>query len=224
MAEKKTKRTAEDLELSDNIHYNFYYWGPLLMKFKVSDSLCDKMLHRAEKLTIKEDNATTELVATTEKELNFKNEDTQFFADQTSKIFNTYLKYQIKDWLDYNQIGKTASQKKKGLSTRGLWINYMEKNDFNPIHEHFGDLSFVLFCDVPNEIKIENQKNKTRSSGAGSLSFLYGDGMPEYVCSQNFMPEKGDFFIFPSKLQHYVHPFKSDVTRISIAGNMDYMY
>lgn len=220
MTDKKLQ--PEDLELSDNINYNFYYWGPLLMKFKVSDSLCDEMLHRAEKLTTKEDDARAALVATIKKEYNYRAEDKDYFAKQTSKIFNTYVEYMHKSWLNWNQIKKNPKVNK--LTTRGLWINHMKKHDFNPIHEHFGDLSFVLFCDVPEELKIENQKNITRSSGAGSLSFLYGDGMPGYICSHSFLPEKGDFFIFPAKLQHWVHPFTSDITRISVAGNMDFHY
>ena len=56
---------------------------------------------------------------------------------------------------------------------------------------------------------------------------------PEYVLSaiwinyqkqgetyQSFFPEEGDIFIFPAWLKHWVAPFKSDVTRISVSGNV----
>ena len=33
-------------------------------------------------------------------------------------------------------------------------------------------------------------------------------------------PQTGDFFMFPALLQHWVCPFKSKVTRISVSGNM----
>ena len=33
-------------------------------------------------------------------------------------------------------------------------------------------------------------------------------------------PQPGDFFMFPALLQHWVCPFKSKVTRISVSGNM----
>ena len=214
MINEKTK--PEDLELSNNIEFKFYYWGPLLMKFKVSDSLCDELLRRSNKLTMKEDDARSTLVSTIEKELSFRDEDKEYFVTNTSKIFNTYLDHLNKKWQN--------NKKVKTLFMKGLWINFMKKNDFNPLHEHSGDLSFVLFCDVPDELKIENKKNITQSEGAGSLCFTYGDGMPDYICQQSFLPEKGDFFIFPAKLQHWVHPFKSDITRISVAGNMEFQY
>jgi hypothetical protein len=34
-------------------------------------------------------------------------------------------------------------------------------------------------------------------------------------------PKTGDFFVFPAKLHHTVAPFKSDVTRISVSGNLE---
>ena len=34
-------------------------------------------------------------------------------------------------------------------------------------------------------------------------------------------PEVGDMFIFPAALKHWVIPFKSDVVRVSVSGNVD---
>ena len=34
------------------------------------------------------------------------------------------------------------------------------------------------------------------------------------------MPEENDMFIFPAWLKHYVAPYKSKVTRISVSGNV----
>jgi hypothetical protein len=33
------------------------------------------------------------------------------------------------------------------------------------------------------------------------------------------MPEEGDMYIFPAWLKHWVAPYKSDCTRISVSGN-----
>jgi hypothetical protein len=33
-------------------------------------------------------------------------------------------------------------------------------------------------------------------------------------------PKEGDMFIFPAWMKHYVAPFYSDVTRISVSGNV----
>ena len=36
----------------------------------------------------------------------------------------------------------------------------------------------------------------------------------------SFFPEEGDMFIFPAWLKHWVAPFKSKCTRISVSGNV----
>ena len=36
----------------------------------------------------------------------------------------------------------------------------------------------------------------------------------------SFMPEENDMFIFPAWLKHYVAPYKSNCTRISVSGNV----
>ena len=35
----------------------------------------------------------------------------------------------------------------------------------------------------------------------------------------SFMPQENDCFVFPSWLKHWVAPYKSDCTRISVSGN-----
>ena len=101
-----------------------------------------------------------------------------------------------------------------------LWINYMKKNEFNPPHDHSDALSFVIFLKVPEEI-IEEQKNyKGNSGGPGSLGFIYGEGNRQAITYQSHFPEENDLFIFPAWLKHFVAPFKSDVQRISVSGNI----
>lgn len=204
------------------IDFKFFNWGPLLIKFKVSDNICDELMRRAEKLIIEKDDARINLVANIEKSLTFRDEDKNYFVTNTEKIFNTYLDHRNSQWV--TNPGISNKKPIKQLFMNALWINYMKKNDFSPPHEHYGDLSFVLFCDVPDELRKEYKNNITTSSGPGTLNFNYGDGLPQYINSNSFFPEKGDFFIFPSRLQHWVHPFKSDITRISIAGNMEFQY
>lgn len=218
-------------ELQDDPAFNFYYWGPLLMKFKVSDYLCDEMMKRAESLTIEKNDARHTLAADIQKELSYTPDDKQFFVERTNKVFMRYMRYGRENWFKPNENrAKNPSNKKlghfdaKSITLNGLWINYMRAGEYNPPHEHDSDLSFVMFTQVPEEIAIENKSNITTSAGPGMLNFLYGEGMPGYAGRQSFMPTKGDFFIFPAKLLHFVAPFKSDVTRISIAGNLEFAY
>ena len=61
---------------------------------------------------------------------------------------------------------------------------------------------------------------KKYGPGPGSLSFLYGDGNRQSITYQSVKPEDRDIFIFPAWIKHYVAPFYSDVTRISVSGNI----
>jgi hypothetical protein len=53
-----------------------------------------------------------------------------------------------------------------------LWVNFMKKHEYNPPHDHADQLSFVIFLDVPKEIKEEAKAFKGQSGGPGSLSFV----------------------------------------------------
>ena len=102
-----------------------------------------------------------------------------------------------------------------------LWINYMKAGDFNPPHDHSGDLSFVIFPKIPPELLEENKKFTGTLQGPGGISFMWGDSVNHMAISLvHQMPKENDIYIFPAGLRHWVFPFKSDVTRISVSGNI----
>ena len=101
-----------------------------------------------------------------------------------------------------------------------MWINYMKAGDFNPPHSHGADLSFVAFPDVPLEISRECAAFKGTMRGPGGISWTYGDGDRTCISVVHQLPMTGDLYIFPASLKHYVFPFKSPVTRVSISGNI----
>ena len=49
----------------------------------------------------------------------------------------------------------------------------MKAGDFNPLHTHGGDYSFVLFLDVPKQLKKEQEAFKGTSSKPGALMFEF---------------------------------------------------
>ncbi len=78
----------------------------------------------------------------------------------------------------------------------------------------------------PEEIKKENktERYEHNNTGPGMIQFLLGPQMDFCVQSVGFMPKVGDIVIFPAWLPHYVNDFKSDVERISVSGNLNFMY
>ena len=120
----------------------------------------------------------------------------------------------------YQKWRNEAYKQKPEYLLNSLWINYMKKNEFNPPHDHSDALSFVIFLKVPEEI-LEEQKNyEGNSGGPGSLGFIYGEGNRQAITYQSITPRERDMFIFPAWVKHYVAPFYSDVTRISVSGNI----
>ena len=103
------------------------------------------------------------------------------------------------------------------------WINYMKAGDFNPPHNHDGILSFVLFLQIPDELKKEHKEFKGTSIGPGGIEFRINVVKKQghfSIDNHSFFPSEGEIFIFPAHLEHWVYPFKSKVTRISVSGNL----
>ena len=83
-------------------------------------------------------------------------------------------------------------------------------------------MSFVYFPKVPEELKTEWHRYKGTGSGPGKLEFSYGEKQNMIVTGHEFLPETNDLFIFPSSLKHFVYPYKSNVERVSISGNINF--
>src|SRR5210317_1168257 len=65
---------------------------------------------------------------------------------------------QINDLLNIQHDRRQLRQGNLRLDT--LWINFSQKHDFNPPHNHTGVLSFVIFCKIPQEIfKVQADSN-----------------------------------------------------------------
>ena len=99
----------------------------------------------------------------------------------------------------------------------------MKAGEWNPAHNHTGDISCVTYLQVPDVIKEENNSNessnKSNTPSAGKLEFQYGDNIGYCNTGLMFAPEEKDIYIFPAKLLHLVYPFKSKTERISVSVN-----
>jgi len=96
-----------------------------------------------------------------------------------------------------------------------LWLNCQVAGDYNPVHVHSGDFSGVLYLKVPKQID--------GSDHGGSICFhgpeafdptKFRMGMVQY-----FVPESGQYYVFPAWQPHSVMPFKGEGERWSIAFN-----
>mgnify|MGYP003152986839 FL=1 len=192
----------------NQIKYGILHWGPCIVKTQVDQATLDLLLSEGEES--KED-ASPELAGVLKNQFHYRDKNKfQNFMEGTFNLYNTAMK----QWKE--ETDKTPST----FFLEKLWINYQGPNEFNPPHSHGGALSFVIFAKIPMELRVENQDYKGLSAGPGGITFLYGDTEDRCITNHSVFPEVGDMYIFPAWVKHWVYPFKSDCTRISISGNV----
>jgi len=113
------------------------------------------------------------------------------------------------------------------LCVHSLWINFQKKYEFNPLHDHSGIFSFIIFMQIPyklvDEFKVFPNANGNYTS---CLSFIYNDvygNIDSFSCSvdESYLYK---MLIFPAKLKHMVYPFyTSDKERITVSGNIKFL-
>ena len=107
-----------------------------------------------------------------------------------------------------------------------LWVNYQNKHEFNPFHNHGGMYSFAIWMKIPTYHDEQNELNNAKDVSASvnsAFSFQYLDTMGDIInCVYPMNPNmEGQMVFFPAKLMHCVNPFYNcDEQRISIAGNV----
>ena len=118
------------------------------------------------------------------------------------------------------------SNKKIDLKLTSAWVNFQQKGEFNPMHNHTGLFSFVLWYKVPYYANIEESASpgrKANTNRAGKFEFNYTNTLGNITgilidVDKNY---EGQMVLFPSSLNHQVYPFfSSDKFRISVSGNL----
>jgi hypothetical protein len=124
----------------------------------------------------------------------------------------------------YKQMNKDENYPHWNLT--GMWINFQKKHEHNPLHDHTGNLSFVMWVQIPYDLQEELNLANSKTSNAPSnslFSFVYTDVFGQ-IAVNNLRVDKsyeGTIIIFKSNLRHMVYPFHtSDDYRISISGNL----
>ena len=195
----------------DKIEYDVLTWGPCVVKMKMTDEFHKTLVEEAEASKTEENLYQNRLAGIIKEEYRFKDlKKVQPFINDMVKIYDTI-------WDKWRNNNKTSANT---YLIKAVWVNYQKQFEFNPPHDHSDDLSFVAYLKIPEKLKEEHKNYKGKSAGPGGISFLYGEGNRQAITYQAYFPEEKDLFIFPAWLKHYVAPFQSDVTRVSVSGNV----
>jgi hypothetical protein len=107
-----------------------------------------------------------------------------------------------------------------------IWCNFMKKYEFNPVHNHSGIFSFIIFIKIPYKLKDEDavfpETNKHHLTSR--LQFLTSNfnGLLTLTLDVDKSFEN-KMIIFPSNYYHQVYPFfTSDKERITVSGNIKF--
>ena len=142
-----------------------------------------------------------------------------FFRNTLLSVIDVYAKE------FYNLASDIPTSQFHPLYLNAFWVNYQNQNEFNPLHNHTGIYSFVIWMKIPTEYS-EQKKNPIARSNADSVSnfsfeFVNMLGKPEYYSYEMGSDCEGMMVFFPAQLRHQVYPFYNcDETRISISGNI----
>jgi len=196
----------DDVKVSVSV----FNWGPCVIKLKVIDELKNILLEDSK---IAKDDYRNKLAGILETEKGYSEETKKKIIPYMSQYLGiydqAYQRYVLKPY-----------DKKPEYVISALWVNCQKQYEFNPPHDHDGKLSFVIYLQIPEELKKEFNEYEGKSCGPGGIQFIYGNGPRDCVTYQSFFPEEGDMYIFPAWLKHWVAPYKSDCTRISVSGNV----
>jgi hypothetical protein len=193
------------------VKYQVLQWGPCIVHLKISEDFQQKLLKGAAEAKKNKKDYRPHLAGIIKEEYAY--EDRKAYVGEISQFLTVYD-------AAYQKWKSEEYKVKPEYILNSLWVNYMKKGEYNPPHDHSDYLSFVIFLKVPEEITKEQDAFVGNSAGPGSLSFLYGEGNRQSITYQSVKPKERDIFIFPAWIKHYVAPFYSDVTRISVSGNI----
>jgi uncharacterized protein (TIGR02466 family) len=107
--------------------------------------------------------------------------------------------------------------KVKGARFHQMWACINKKHDQNLIHSHTNNynLSGVYYLNVPRDSGEIVFRDPRPGANQAPNRLFKDDGDSEYL-----MPTEGLIILFPSYLEHFVLPNRSDNDRISMSFNL----
>ena len=195
--------------MTEQIPISIFNWGPCVIKLKIKDEFKKLLLEEAKGNT---QDYRDKLAGILDHETGYGSESKKKILPMLSQYLGVYDQA-------YQRYVNKPYEKMPEYVLSSLWINHQKPNEFNPPHDHDGALSFVIYLDIPEALKKEHAEYKGKSCGPGGIQFIYGNGPRDAITYMSFMPEEKDMYIFPAWLKHWVAPYKSDCTRVSVSGN-----
>ena len=216
------------LKSLDQREFKFHRpFGPYISECKLSDESHQILIKGAEKIRKnrklqKQNDYRHRLAGNLSEEYNY---DNALSKDEMSTVIN---EFNMMAWAFTQMSNKAIARhfqwkREDVICLKPLWVNFMKSGEWNPSHNHAGEISLVTYLKVPREINEENTKGthskKSNTPTAGKIEFTYGDTIPFSNTGLICTPVEKAVYIFSAKLKHMVYPFKSKKERWSVSCN-----
>jgi hypothetical protein len=150
-------------------------------------------------------------------------------VDTDNWFFNTVVLKHCEAFAHYftNTLGDSIPiSQKHPYFLEAFWVNFQKQGEFNPLHNHYGVYSFVIWMNIPTDFEEQNKKPIAQDSNdklvsAFTINYIDPIGRPAHIRYKLDKSYEGTMLFFPSQLPHCVYPFYDcDEDRISISGNI----
>ena len=167
----------------------------------------------------------TELAGNIFSSLVLNDTDNWFFDNTCIPIIEKYKEF-FKKSRAFNS--KSIFKNNISYGLNDFWVNFQKQHEFNPMHNHGGIYSFVIFMKIPTDWREQHEIPFVKDSNAPKASdfeFVYTDVMGNvtgysYHLDSSF---EGIMLFFPAEINHQVYPFYNcEEERITISGNIVY--
>jgi len=196
-----------------------------IMKCELGTDAVNHLWKCIEKAKLDKQNANKGLAGNITESFYLNDEDDYFWKNHLEMPCEGYLEQYPQANCFRNSFSNVRTNK---LQLREFWVNYSKATEFNPLHNHGGVLSFVIWMKIPTKSKEQHNlpiSKNTTDPASSDFMFSYTDILGSINPMQMDMdPEiEGTMMVFPSILPHQVYPFyETDEYRISISGNIFY--
>ena len=187
------------------------------LEIKLPKSGMDRLQSYIETAKKNPTNYNKNLAGNISKSLQLKDKDDWFFLKILIPTITVYPKYSK----DISILTDDAP-----YCLPSMWVNFQKQHEFNPVHDHGGVWSFVIWVKIPTDWREQHTlpiSANSRAPVASDFEFQFSSMMGN-LASHSYPLDKeseGIMLFFPSKLQHQVYPFYNcDEERISISGNI----
>jgi hypothetical protein len=139
-------------------------FGPYIVMTTISDELHKILLDTAYKIKKnkklkKENDYRYRLAGNIAEEYSYTNA----FTPRERAIANEELNWCVSQYtkLSKQYLGRDLGKEPNEIiMLEPLWVNFMKQAEWNPSHNHTGDISMVTYLKVPKEISEENTKEE----------------------------------------------------------------